>query len=339
MDLDKRQKKRIFTLIRIAVSGGLIVFLLTYLDLGDILTIVTRIWSDHPFYLLGIVLGAFLFQVCEAYRLQQVLLIQDIFLPLPRLTAYCFIGMFCNNFMPTTIGGDVAKGFYIARDSSTKTEPFIALLVTRLIGAFWLTVITAVALLIGYRLLPDKTTPTIMVIGLVSAIGFSIIFLTRRKLAVKFLILLKPFKSKRLRKEVIAVYRLFHSHKHRPGRIALASLATLGIEFLFIFFNFMVARGLGYENISFIACLIYVPLIAVATLVPSLNGLGVREAAYIYFFGPVIGEDGAGALSLLMLATVIFLGLVGGVVFAVTGSARKARPRLPEAEAFDIGEP
>ncbi len=334
MALDKKQKKQLFTLLRVAVSGGLIVFLLTYLDVGKILDIVSGIWRHHPGYLAGIILGAFFFQVLEAYRLQQILKIQNIHLPLPRLTVYCFIGMFFNNFMPTTIGGDVAKGFYIVRDSTTRSEPFVALMVMRLVGAFWLILIMAGALAAGYHLLPDKTIPTVMVILLVAGITFTVIFLTSRKLAVKFLVLLKPFKSRRLRQKVIAVYRLFHSHQHFPGRIALASLATLGIEFLFIFFNYMVARGLGYKNIGFLTCLLYVPLIAVATLIPSLNGLGVREGAYIYFFGPILGREGAGALALVMLATVTSLGLVGGVVFAVSGSLRKARPHCPEEDFY-----
>jgi len=327
-----RLKKNIFTTLRIAISGGLIVFLVSFLNVGEILRITSRIWKLHPEYLIiALVMVPWLIFL-EACRLQMILNIQDIHLPLARLTRYCFIGMFFNNFMPTTIGGDVAKGFYISHDSGKKVEPFVALVVVRIIGSVCLTLIALVALIIGYDILPNKT-PVFMVALLVIGMGFMLVFFTRRKLASKFLIVLKPFKSKGLRQNVIAVYRLFHSYKHFPIQIGTAALITFGIEFLIISLNFMVARGLGLSAVSFKMFLLLIPMIAVATLLPSLNGLGVREGAYIYFFKNLIGTESAGALSLVMLALIIYIGLMGGIVFIASGSLTKARPQpFPEED-------
>ena len=329
-------RKKIFIILRVVISLGLIIFLVSFLNLGRILEITSRIWKDHPVYLFAILLGGIVFVLLEAFRLQQVLRIQGMNLSLPRLIRYCFIGIFFNNFMPTTIGGDVAKGFYISRESGKKAEPFVALAVVRLIGGICLTLISLVALFTGYHLLPARAriTASIMVALLVVGLTFTLFFLTRRKLASKFLVILKPFKSKTLRKNVIEVYRLFHSHQHFPLQISLAALASFGIELLIIFLNYMVARGLGYDTVSFQSFLLLIPLIAVITLLPSLNGLGLREGAYIYFFGnqAMLGQDGAAALSLIMLAMLIFLGLAGGLVFAFSGSRAKARPQSPKEE-------
>ncbi|MDP8215044.1 MAG: lysylphosphatidylglycerol synthase transmembrane domain-containing protein [Candidatus Euphemobacter frigidus] len=327
-------KKKIFNILRIVVSLGLIIFLVSYLDIGKIVDTASLIWSQHPGYLIVVVLGGLLLMILEAYRLQQVLRVQKIQLPLSRLTSYCFIGMFFNNILPTTIGGDVAKGFYIARDSGKKTEPFVALVVVRIIGAFCLTAVTVVALIIGYNHLPNST-PIYMVAALTLVNVFALLFFTRRKLAVKFLVLLKPFKNKTLRKEIIAVYRLFHSHRRFPLQLGLAALATLGIEFLYIYINFLIARGMGFTSVGFSSFMLLVPLIAVTTLVPSIGGLGIREGMYVWFFGNLIGEDGAGALSLIMMVFVLSLGLVGGLVYAVSGTLRKSRPEPPREDDFD----
>ena len=259
-----------------------------------------------------------------------MLKIQSLRIPLPRLTRYCFIGMFFNNFMPTTVGGDIAKGFYVSRDTGEKVKPFVALAAVRIIGAAMLTLISVIALIIGYRLLPNKT-PIYMVSLMVAGMLFIVLFLSRRKLAVKFLVVLKPFKSKMLRGNIIEVYRLFHSHQYFPAQLIRATVATLLIEFIYISFNFVAARGLGFSGVSFKSFLLLIPLISVLTLIPSLNGLGVREGAYVYFFSalPGVGKDGAGALSLVMLAVLLFLSLAGGVVFAVSGSREKRLPSFP----------
>jgi glycosyltransferase 2 family protein len=321
-------KKTIFNILRIVISLGLIIFLISYLDLRKIGDTASLIWTQHPLYLPLVVAIGLLLMVLEGYRLQQVLQVQGIHLPLLRLTRYAFIGIFFNNILPTSIGGDVAKGFYIARDTGKKTEPFVALVIVRIIAAACLTVVTVIAIGFGYDQLPNST-PIYMVTFMVLIVGFAILFFTRRRLAVKFLIVLKPFKSKKIRKEIIAVYRLFHSHRHFSRQLCLAALASLGIQFLYISVNFLVARGMNFHNINFSVFFILIPLIAVTTMVPSIGGLGIREGMYVYFFSGLIGKDGAGALGLIMLVLVMAMALTGGIIFAISGSMRKARPEPP----------
>lgn len=330
MKIEKASRKKLFNILRVVISLGMLTFLALFLDLGRIAEIISGIWQNHPFYIFATLLGALFFVVVEAYRFQQMLLVQNIKLPLTRLIRFCFVGMFFNNFMPTTIGGDIAKGFYVSRDTGEKTRPFVALAAVRIMGAVFLTLISVLALIIGYSLLPNKL-PVYMVALMVGVMIFLVLFLSRRKLAVKFIILLKPFKSKMLRRNVIEIYRLFHSHQYFPAHLTRAAIATLIIEFLYISFNFIAARGLGFSEISYRSFLLLIPLISVLTLIPSLNGLGVREGAYVYFFAGFagVGKDGAGALSLIMLAVLLFLSLVGGVVFAVSGSREKKIPTIP----------
>jgi hypothetical protein len=59
-------KKRIFNILRIVVSLGLIGFLVSYLDVGKILDIASRIWHEHPGHLVAVVLGGMLMMILEA---------------------------------------------------------------------------------------------------------------------------------------------------------------------------------------------------------------------------------------------------------------------------------
>jgi len=324
-------RKTLFNILRIVISLGLIIFLVSYLDLEKISDTASLIWTQHPLYLPLIILGGLIMMVLEGYRLQQVLQVQGIHLHLSRLTRYVFIGNFFNNILPTSIGGDVAKGFYIARDTGKKAEPFVALVVVRIIAAVCLTAVTVIALAFGYEQLPD-TTPIYMTAFMALITAGAILFFTRRRIAVKFLIVLKPFRNRKLREEIIAAYRLFHNHRHFPRQLCLAAAASLGIQFLYISINFLVARAMNFDNIDFQVFFILVPLIAVATMIPSVGGLGIREGMYIYFFSGMIGKDGAGALGLIMLVLVMAMALTGGIIFAISGSLRKARPEPPGEE-------
>tara|TARA_Y100000031_G_C8135215_1_gene344895 strand:- start:398 stop:586 length:189 start_codon:yes stop_codon:yes gene_type:complete len=52
-------------------------------------------------------------------------------------------------------------------------------------------------------------------------------------------------------------------------------------------------------------------------MLPSLNGLGVREGAFVYFLKGDIGKDMGFSVSLLWLGMVLFYGIIGGVLHMI----------------------
>jgi uncharacterized membrane protein YbhN (UPF0104 family) len=57
------------------------------------------------------------------------------------------------------------------------------------------------------------------------------------------------------------------------------------------------------------------PIVVFISMVPSIGGLGIREGAIVAFFTPFVGRENAFAVSLLMLASLFFLSVIGGVVY------------------------
>ena len=60
------------------------------------------------------------------------------------------------------------------------------------------------------------------------------------------------------------------------------------------------------------------PLVILITLIPiSFNGIGVREGAFIYFFGlKGVGAEPALGLGLLFFSVQVALSLIGGMAYA-----------------------
>jgi len=67
---------------------------------------------------------------------------------------------------------------------------------------------------------------------------------------------------------------------------------------------------------------IYVPIIWVATLIPSLGGLGIREFSYVFFFTPYFGKDKSFALSILVLFSVIIQSFIGAIIFFTLNTSK-----------------
>jgi uncharacterized membrane protein YbhN (UPF0104 family) len=93
---------------------------------------------------------------------------------------------------------------------------------------------------------------------------------------------------------------------------------------------FLNARALDLA-FPFSAFAVFVPLISLAGMIPvSVNGLGVREALYILFFGRLGAPTEVSlSLALLYLAVTLVASLPGGVVYAV----QRGGPRVAGSPA------
>jgi hypothetical protein len=66
---------------------------------------------------------------------------------------------------------------------------------------------------------------------------------------------------------------------------------------------------------------LFVPIISVLLLVPSVGGLGIREGATVFLFSQVegVGRSQALALALAYDITMLTIGLLGAIIYIVQG--------------------
>jgi hypothetical protein len=104
--------------------------------------------------------------------------------------------------------------------------------------------------------------------------------------------------------------------------LAIGLGISLAFNVLQIGWNMAIARGLGL-TLPPATYLVLVPLTALALLLPAFGGLGVRELTYVGLFGQVgVPAPTAVALSLGVYGITVATGLVGGVMYLVTGIRR-----------------
>src|SRR3990172_8606624 len=147
-------------LLKAVVSLGILSFLLSRIDMAQLLRVLSSVQLS---YLIIALLGYFLGQILCSVRWALLARSLGFKNPLKDFAVFYFIGMFFNLFAPSTIGGDVGRVFYLARDGHRREEQqrsgaalsaLISVLADRLIGLAVLVWIGAAALALfsGYAL-------------------------------------------------------------------------------------------------------------------------------------------------------------------------------------------
>jgi uncharacterized membrane protein YbhN (UPF0104 family) len=95
---------------------------------------------------------------------------------------------------------------------------------------------------------------------------------------------------------------------------------------LLAYVYFIVAKAL-HQDINFLYFLIFSPLICVATALPSIGGLGVREMGWAYLLGKVgVAQGVAVSISLINFLFMVIVGLIGGAMYVLTFFDRRVQP-------------
>ena len=312
-------KKKIFLLLRIVISFLLLFLLLKFVNLNQFIAILKKM--DKKIILVVIFLNLMIVPFIS-YRWQIILASQKFLIKLSELVRLTFIGMFFNNFLPTSAGGDIVKGYYLLKDkdSDKKIDLGASVLFDRIIGTISIIIMALIAAILFYRRLPLRA---ILFVLFLSIFIFSFVFFLRnQKLAKRFSRFFRFYKYKTLDIQSKRVYEGFHRYMHSQRML----IKSIGISFitqiLSILMNYLIIISLGVRIPLFIL-FIYIPLIWIFALFPSINGLGIREGSYVYFFKGIIGKETAFTLSILILGLIILNGIIGGLIYLAMGGKVK----------------
>lgn len=254
--------------------------------------------------------------VVRAWRWQRLLRGVGASAPFGRLLQLYVIGNFFNAFLPSGFGGDVVRAAEAAQDVSAEVAA-ATVFVDRLSG---LLVLFALAL-IGWPLRPaDAPDERLWVVVPLAAVGcLAGAVLIDGRLVGRWAARLAatPPSAGRVRS---AAQRYLEPLLRRLSQIdrrawTAALLISLLFNGLLIGWWFAAGRAVGL-TVPWRTYLLVVPLLSLALLVPSVGGLGVREAlAPLLLVGATGGIEQAAAAALLVTALERVAGLVGGPVY------------------------
>jgi uncharacterized membrane protein YbhN (UPF0104 family) len=225
--------------------------------------------------------------------------------------AHYFVGMFFNLVLPTSVGGDVVRAWYLGRQVGAappmgrRTAAFLSVLADRVNGFAVLIAVACAAALCCPTPLPGWICATVAGMGATCLLGLAALPLL-------------PWLRKRLPAhprlmQLLDSAELFHGD--RRGMVCV-TLLSLVVQLANIVLAWLIGEGLGLP-VPFLYYGVLIPLVSILTLLPiSLNGMGLREGGTILLLAPLhVNEASAITLSLLIFAVYTAASLMGGVVY------------------------
>jgi glycosyltransferase 2 family protein len=302
---DKKILKYAFLLLKIGVSASLLIYLFT--KVGG-MEVVRNFVLISPVSFVAASLLYILTSYISSLRWR-------LFLPYPLGMRWIFstymIGAFFNVCLPSTIGGDAVKAFYMNKELKDRRQeqqyndnldyPAISVasvFMDRYVGLAALLSVGMVATMAGYQMLAESPvlwiTPLIFIVFIIGSILFIRFRLGSR---IRF---------------IMNMYDYFTPYIERRHVIARALLYSVALQVIVVLSVYILARGMSID-ISFLQLLVFVPLISLISLIPiSISGFGLREGAYVFLLATAgVRPDMAMTLSIVHFLSVAIASLLG----------------------------
>lgn len=313
-------KNLISTLVKIAVSIAILYFLFGNIDTALFWETVK---SVHPLMVIAVALLFILSQSISAYR-WSVILKKDINISYFRLLSIYFVGMFFNNFLPTMVGGDIVKGYYLYRDSKRGDLAVASIFMDRYSGFSALMVITSIALIPGYPLISGTGLPMFFVFLIGGFVVMSLV-LWIGPLHGWAMDILNRIHFYGINKKIDTFYKVLMSYKGYRDILVKTFICSVFVQVGVIVGYYFLGKGLGM-SVPLSYFFLYIPLITAVAMLPiSLSGLGIREGAFVFLFTSAgATKEQALTLSLMWFSIAAIVSIIGGVEYLRMGGKKGA---------------
>ena len=227
---------------------------------------------------------------------------------------YC-IGLFFNLTFPTVVGGDVVKMYYAGKPSKSYAKSFAATFLDRDAGMLAMMIIACIGILVHPVTIPGVPVSMIIwVVFVLFVLGNIAIFTPYwHRLLTE---LLHKLHLSRIAVKVDSISGAFQIMGQHRSVLVFSLLISLINQLLVMAVTWIMALGLRI-NVSMLYYIILVPVITLIQMIPiSLNGMGLREYAFMSLFGAIgVPPESCIALGLLSSIVLILSSLPGGIVY------------------------
>jgi uncharacterized protein (TIRG00374 family) len=317
----KKVKSTLINLFKIGFAIGLIAWLVKSgkFDFSDLKNLL----DFRVILVCAILVGISNFAVSERWR--YILKSQGFqcgFLETFRLT---FIGLFFNFAVPGGVGGDVIKGYYVAK--TNKQKKFLSvftIFLDRIIGLFGMSLMSFGAVLIDFNFIwgsPKLKIIALFIFFLLSAFCLFWTISFSKKIR-HFYFTQRILKILPISDRFFQLWDAMLIFKKQKTAFLLALVFSFASQFSTILFFIFCGKWLGLE-IPIFVYFVVVPIGFMITAIPiSPAGIGVGQAAFLYLFNVFQGDqNNVGAVLISAFQIMLFIWSLIGAYFYLTTKA------------------
>lgn len=313
--LTAKVKKAIARIFKIGVSTGFVVVLVKTVPLMEVLNLFTHIdW----FYVAVLIVFSYVLLAESCLKWGLLLRGKKIKVSLHYLIKLYVLGNFFNNFLPSMVGGDSARGLVLGRKFGRLTDVFLSIFMERFTGFLALIFITAVTVLIDHPLVRIGNLRTVVLFCSVATVVMIWVIFSRRVFTMMMKLI--PAKFTKLRAKIDMAH------------ISLLEFSEDKVNFFFVLllsllFHILTGLNLYYACLALhyhpdmLSMIVVTPFILLLSLVPiTINGIGLLEGSFVLFFS-LLGLPSSLALSVALLFRIkgLIISAIGGIFYLQEG--------------------
>jgi uncharacterized protein (TIRG00374 family) len=301
--------------VKLAVSVGLLWLLLSRVD-------GSRFWrtarTASPVWL-GVALAFYGAMVTvSAWRWGLLLRAQRVPVSTWFLLQSFLVATFFNNFLPSNIGGDVVRITDTARVARSKTLATTVVLIDRALGLLALVLVAAIGASVSNHFNGGVVGPihapllwSVFTGGLLA----SAIAVARPSSFIAMFSPLRIFHRRWVDERLKHIEQMLRRVHEDPAALIGSALGAVAVQVILVAFYAAIAYSIAVP-ISAWQLAGIVPVSFLAQMLPiSLNGFGVREATFVFYFTRLgLPIETALMVSFLGAALVMLFSLCGAVV-------------------------
>jgi uncharacterized protein (TIRG00374 family) len=298
--------------LKLLVSGGLIVWLLSKIDVVKFWLVLQGLHRGILVLVLFIIWGT-LFTIAKRWQL--VARLGGVEAPLSHLTEATFIGAFFNQFLPSSVGGDFFRILAVRHYGATLNNAVTGVFIDRLFGFISLGILCLLAIPAegGALLGSDLKWPFLVTLFLLAGVfggGLSLLLIPKRWHSYFWV---RPFHS---------VIEMIQGAFRQKG-LFLSMLVISFMASIFVISGLQILMGAFDILLTWKQGAAILPVVMLLTSLPiSFAGWGLREGAIIVALGVYnVPPETALALSVTYGMLQLFSALPG-LVWWVLGKQR-----------------
>lgn len=302
-------------LTKATITLALLFFLAYQMDLGELVAILL---SANPILILLATLVHVLSVLLSVFRWRTILVNFDIHIDFAPLAKITFIGFFFNLFLPSGIGGDFFRAYYLSkRKDRGMSTTLTTTVLERSAGLCALLVIgTLFASLENISVEGIPLLYVFLVFITLYLLGNLMLFHSWMHRKISF------FLRKRHLQQIEAKMELVYGGLSRllgnRSSMIMAFFLSLLIQLLAVVIVWIAALAIDIHA-PFGIFLIFVPLINLSIMVPlTINGIGLRESLFYLLFSQIgFPVEMAVSLSLVTFSVYLLTAIPGSILYSL----------------------
>jgi len=301
-----RYRTRALFAVKLAISLSLVTYLVSLVDFPSL----REHFGDLSYHYIGYAVLLLLCQsLLSSFKWRTLLDADGVSLKYFYLLKTYLISNFVSLFLPTSFGGDVYRVMAVRKVAMNTAKTTSSVLFDRLTGLFALLSLACV----GYLAYPGLPLKWLVTSGGFVGILIIVIFASKLKTGED------RSGEKGLIGKIFKIVKSFRTYAANHRCLATALIVSLVFQLNIVVINKMYSLAFGLD-IPFMVLLSIIPLIYLTEAIPvSINGLGFREGAFIFFY-QLIGQtaEAGFGVALLVLSLRYTMGLIGGGLLIIS---------------------